>query len=88
MAMKPSTRNFLISTLLGLGALALAAWQVGRLFFRIGMFGPDRTVQTQTLTLLACFFGPIVVLGVLVAWIGFLRDGRERARRGPPLSLE
>ena len=86
--MKSSTRSFLVSGFGSLAVLAFVFWRAGKLFYRIGMFGPDKAVQTQTLTLLACFFGPIVILGIVVAWVRLLYERRERAKRAPPLSLD
>jgi len=89
MAMRPSTRDFLISAALALGALVLVFGRFFWFFLRaLGRAGADKASQTELVILLGCFFGPIVVLGILVAWLRLLRERRERARRPAPLALE
>jgi len=89
MAMRASTREFLISATLAVGALVLVFGRFIWMYVRAyAQTGANKSNQTELVILLGCFFGPIVVLGVLVAWLRLLRDRRERAKRAPPLALD
>ena len=86
MALKPSTRNFLISAGTVSGVLALVLLRNALILSR--NIGEDPEQRAQTLLIQGSLLGVILVLGIGFAWVRLLLDRRERRKRRPPLTLE
>ena len=85
MALKPSTRNFLISA--G-GVIVVFALAMARsLYILSGRLGGDPQSDGPVFIFYACFFGGVTLLGLLLAWLGLQRHRRNARNRPKPLDF-
>ena len=85
MALKPSTRNVLISA--G-GVIVVFALAMARsLFMLSGRLGGDRQSDGPVFLFYTCFFGGVTALGLLLAWLSLQRHRRNARNKAKPLDF-